>query len=115
MILTGIALKNDAATALVQARAVKPALSDFTAGAPPTFAKDGDVTGAYTYTTNSGMALTSGETTASNSTVQVFTLDRVAGTFGITVTHNATLKSAITTSAIAVEQMTCVDIFTSAP
>jgi len=61
------------------------------------------------------MALTAGETTASNSTVQVFTQDRAAGTFGITVTHNATLKTAITSTAITVEQMTCVDIYTTAP
>jgi len=45
------------------------------------------------------MALTSGTVTASNSTVQAFKVG-TKGDFGINVTHSATLKDAITTTAI---------------
>jgi len=91
--------------------AVKPTITS-------TLAKphvDGLATDAFTYTTNSGMALTSGGTvSASNSTVQAFKVAD-AGILGINVTHTATLASALTTVAIQVQQVTCLDIYTTAP
>lgn len=70
---------------------------------------DGVATDAYTFTTNAGMALTSGTVTASNSTVQAFKVG-TTGTFGLNITHSATLKDAITTTAIQVQQVTCLDV-----
>ena len=58
------------------------------------------------------MALTSGTVTASNSTVQAFKVG-TKGDFGINVTHSATLKDAITTTAIQVQQVTCLDTYTT--
>merc|ERR1712109_411873 len=75
---------------------------------------DGLATDAFTYTTNAGMALSSGTVTASNSTVQAFKVAD-AGILGINVTHNATLGAALTTVAIQVQQVTCLDIYASAP
>jgi len=75
---------------------------------------DGLATDAFTYTTNSGMALTTGTVSASNSTVQAFKVAD-AGILGINVTHTATLASALTTVAIQVQQVTCLDIYTTAP
>ena len=71
---------------------------------------DGLATDAYSYTTNSGMALTSGTVTTSNSTVQAFKVG-TNGTFGLNVTHSAKLAKAITTTAIEVQQMTCLDVY----
>ena len=73
---------------------------------------DGVSADSYSYTTNSGMALTSGTVTASNSTVQAFKVG-ANGSFGINVTHSATLKDAITTTAIQVQQVTCLDVYTA--
>jgi len=74
---------------------------------------DGLSTDAITYTTNSGMALASG-LSAANSTVQAFTVG-TAGLFGINVTHSATLSAAITSTAVIVNAVTCMDIFLTAP
>jgi len=71
---------------------------------------DGLATDAYSFTTNSGMALTSGTVSASNSTVQAFKVG-TNGDFGINVTHSAKLKTAITTTAIQVQQVTCLDVY----
>lgn len=60
------------------------------------------------------MALTSGTVTASNSTVQAFKVAD-AGILGINVTHTATLGAALTTVAIQVQQVTCLDIYATAP
>ena len=61
------------------------------------------------------MALTSGGTvSASNSTVQAFKVAD-AGVLGINVTHTATLASALTTVAIQVQQVTCLDIYATTP
>ena len=75
---------------------------------------DGLTADAFTYTTNAGMALTSGTVTASNSTVQAFK-EADAGVFGINVTHTATLAATLATTAIQVQQVTCLDIYTTAP
>merc|ERR1712156_1165546 len=53
-------------------------------------------------------------TDAFNSTVQAFKVAD-AGKLGINVTHTATLASALTTVAIEVQQVTCLDIYTTAP
>jgi len=70
---------------------------------------DGVSADSYSFTTNSGMALTSGTVTASNSTVQAFKVG-TTGTFGLNITHSATLKDQITTTAIQVQQVTCLDV-----
>ena len=82
-----------------------------------TFSKpnvDGLATDAFTYTTNSGMALTSGTVSASNSTVQAFKVG-TNGTLGFNVTHTAKLKDKIDSTAIEVQQVTCLTIYTTAP
>jgi len=101
----GIAFRQKAAAGsyYISSLAVKPTITV----AKPNV--DGLAADTYSYTTNSGMALTSGTVTASNSTVQAFKVG-TKGDFGINVTHSATLKDAITTTAIQVQQVTCLDV-----
>ena len=75
---------------------------------------DGLAADAYSYYTNSGMAFTSGTVTASNATVQAFKVG-ANGDFGINVTHSAKLAKTITTTAIQVQQVTCLDVYTTKP
>jgi len=102
----GIAFRQKAAAGsyYISSLAVKPTITV----AKPNV--DGLAADTYSYTTNSGMALTSGTVTASNSTVQAFKVG-TKGDFGINVTHSATLKDAITTTAIQVQQVTCLDVY----
>jgi len=96
---------NSADKTYTSTMAVKPTIKS-------TIAKpnvDGVSDDSYSFTTNSGMALTSGTVTASNSTVQAFKVG-TTGTFGLNITHSATLKDAITTTAIQVQQVTCLDV-----
>ena len=87
--------KDKAAASFAATWSGKPTISSTLA--KPNF--DGVAADSYSYYTNSGMAFTSGTVTASNSTVQAFKVG-ANGSFGINVTHSATLKDAITTTAI---------------
>ena len=108
----GITFKNDAGAGktITTTWSGKPTITS-TLATPQV---DGVTADAFTYTTNAGMALTTGTVTTSNSTVQAFKIAD-AGILGINVTHSAKLASAITTTAIAVQQVTCLTIFTTPP
>ena len=107
----GITHRYLAAKAVTSNMIISPAIKSGTLATPNV---DGLATDAFTYYTNSGMALTSGTVSASNSTVQAFKVG-TNGTLGFNVTHTAKLKDKITTTAIEVQQVTCLTIFTTAP